>query len=191
MIEVIKNWIVSVVTAVIFMVLVDMLLPSNSMKKYAKITTGLIVIIIILTPVFKLFDRNVSIETYVSKYMEDLQQNSTDFENIDLRNKVEKQRMDVFKSNLVKEIEKEIFYSTGKRYEISSINVNEDKDSYEYTKITSIELKQREDTEKVKRVEKIVISQQQDEQEAQKDERVVKLLREKFNVNPETIKFLK
>lgn len=191
MIEIIKNWIISVVTAVIFMVLVDMLLPSNSMKKYAKITTGLIVIIIILTPVFKLFDRNVSMETYVSKYMEDLEKKDTDFQNIELKSKVEKQRMDVFKSNLIKAIEKEIFYSTGKRYEINSINVNEDNDSYEYTKITSIELKQKEDDGKVKRVEKIVISQHQGEQEAQKDERVVNLLREKFNVNPETIKFLK
>ncbi|MCP3738530.1 stage III sporulation protein AF [Rossellomorea sp. BNER] len=48
------EWITNIIIFVLLATVIDMLLPSSSMQKYTKIVTGLILITIILTPLFKL-----------------------------------------------------------------------------------------------------------------------------------------
>lgn len=49
------EWITNIIVFILLATVIDMLLPSSNMKKYAKIVTGLILITIILTPLLKLF----------------------------------------------------------------------------------------------------------------------------------------
>lgn len=49
-----RNWIVNIVLVIIISSLVDILLPNSEMRKYVKFFSGLILIIIILTPIIKL-----------------------------------------------------------------------------------------------------------------------------------------
>ncbi|TMU86610.1 stage III sporulation protein AF [Bacillus sp. BHET2] len=48
------EWITNIIIFVLLATVIDMLLPSSNMQKYAKIVTGLLLITIILTPLFKL-----------------------------------------------------------------------------------------------------------------------------------------
>ncbi len=48
------EWITNIIVFVLLATVIDMLLPSSSMKKYTKIVTGLLLITIILTPLLKL-----------------------------------------------------------------------------------------------------------------------------------------
>ncbi len=48
------EWITNIIVFVLLATVIDMLLPSSNMQKYAKIVTGLLLIMIILTPLFKL-----------------------------------------------------------------------------------------------------------------------------------------
>ncbi|WP_061809674.1 stage III sporulation protein AF [Rossellomorea vietnamensis] len=48
------DWITNIIIFVLLATVIDMLLPSSNMQKYAKIVTGLLLITIILTPLFKL-----------------------------------------------------------------------------------------------------------------------------------------
>lgn len=54
MMDYLTEWITNIIIFVLLATVIDMLLPSSSMQKYTKIVTGLILITIILTPLFKL-----------------------------------------------------------------------------------------------------------------------------------------
>ncbi|MEH7237021.1 stage III sporulation protein AF [Bacillus sp. JJ1562] len=51
----IAEWITNIILFILLATIVDMLLPNSSMQKYVKMVTGLLLILIILTPLFSLF----------------------------------------------------------------------------------------------------------------------------------------
>ncbi|OFI07592.1 stage III sporulation protein SpoIIIAF [Clostridium acetireducens DSM 10703] len=100
MIESLKQWIINICTAVFFITAVEMILPNNSLKKYAKFVLGLILITVLINPIIKIFHKNFDINVYSkniyenfdkSKHQEDLQE----YKKNTLDNTVE-----VFKSNI-------------------------------------------------------------------------------------------
>lgn len=54
----IKEWITNIILFVLLATVIDMLLPNSSMQKYTKMVTGLLLIAVILTPVFKLISND-------------------------------------------------------------------------------------------------------------------------------------
>jgi stage III sporulation protein AF len=191
MIEFLRNWIISVVSTVIFMVLVDLVLPSNSLKKYAKFVTGLIVIITILTPIFKLFDRNSSIQTYINQYSATYNSSSMKINNEEIQKRIQDQTIEVFKANLRKKIQQEINSETGKGYEVNNIEIEEDVNSLDFAQIKYIELKEAGDDKDIKPVDKIEVHKNSQIKSEFKDEKVITFLKDKFNINPNTVKFVK
>jgi stage III sporulation protein AF len=191
MIEFLRNWIISVVSTVIFMVLVDLVLPSNSLKKYAKFVTGLIVIITILTPIFKLFDRNSSIQTYINQYSATYNSSSMKINNEEIQKRIQDQTIEVFKANLRKKIQQEINSETGKGYEVNNIEIEEDVNSLDFAQIKYIELKEAGDDKDIKPVDKIEVHKNSQIKSEFKDEKVIAFLKDKFNINPNTVKFVK
>lgn len=73
MIDLLKVWVTNITVAIFFITAVEMILPDNSMKKYAKFILGLMLIVVIINPIIKLFDKNFDLNSYSSKatsYME-------------------------------------------------------------------------------------------------------------------------
>lgn len=62
-----KEYIYNIAIAVILVSAVEMLLPDNQFKKYCKFVLGLIIMVVILNPVLKLFDKNFNIDSYTKK----------------------------------------------------------------------------------------------------------------------------
>ncbi|MGG1400618.1 stage III sporulation protein AF [Bacillus salipaludis] len=56
--EFIKEWVTNIILFVLLATVIDMLLPNSSMQKYVKMVTGLLLIAIILTPIFKLISKD-------------------------------------------------------------------------------------------------------------------------------------
>ncbi|MCD3297735.1 stage III sporulation protein AF, partial [Clostridium botulinum] len=50
MIQSIRQWVISIATAIFFITAVEMILPNNSIKKYAKFVLGLILITVVINP---------------------------------------------------------------------------------------------------------------------------------------------
>lgn len=48
------EWLTTIVLFILFAIVIDMLLPSSSMQKYAKMVVSLLLIVVMLTPIFKL-----------------------------------------------------------------------------------------------------------------------------------------
>lgn len=73
MLEHLKVWVINICTAVFFITAVEMILPDNKMKKYAKFVLGLILITVIINPIIKIFNNDFNLASYVdsaSKYFE-------------------------------------------------------------------------------------------------------------------------
>ncbi|MBM7660891.1 stage III sporulation protein AF [Bacillus mesophilus] len=56
--EFLTGWIANIIVFILLATIVDMLLPNSNLQRYAKMVTGLLLIVIILTPLFKFFSTN-------------------------------------------------------------------------------------------------------------------------------------
>lgn len=52
------EWVTNIILFILLATVIDMLLPNSSLQKYTKMVTGLLLIAIILTPIFKLISNN-------------------------------------------------------------------------------------------------------------------------------------
>ncbi|MCX7885200.1 MAG: stage III sporulation protein AF [Caloramator sp.] len=192
MLQFLKNYILSVTVMVMFLAFIDIILPQNSIRKYARFVTGLIVIITILIPVFKIFDKKNNIETYILNYENQYNTFAVNSNQIDVQKKVRMQTEHIFKEKLKESIEKDIFESTKKKYCITNVILDKSNDDiYGFTNIKFIELKPQEDNSTIKSVDKVVIGERNENEDKYRDDKIVRLLEKKYNINPSYIKFLK
>ena len=73
LIDSLKVWVTNIAVAIFFITAVEMILPDNSIKKYAKFVLGIMLIVVIINPIMKVFDKNFNLDSYSSKatsYME-------------------------------------------------------------------------------------------------------------------------
>jgi len=73
LIEALKVWVTNITIAIFFITAVEMILPDNNIKKYAKFVLGLMLIVVIINPIIKMFDKDFDFYSYSNKatsYME-------------------------------------------------------------------------------------------------------------------------
>lgn len=192
MIGFIKSWIIQILVTVIFMVLVDMILPNNNFKKYAKLATGLIVVITIITPVLKLFDRGIDVEEAISNYIVEFQDKESNIDKNQIEQETNKKTVEAFKEKLKGAIEQSIYNKTGEKYNIMDITIVEDIDSYNFSEVKNIKIKKSPVEGNIKAVDKVIISKGNvTEEEAPKDKKVLEILKNEFNINTDAVKFIK
>lgn len=192
MINFIKSWITQVLVTVIFMVLVDMILPNNNFKKYAKLATGLIVMITIITPVFKLFDRKIDVEETISNYITEFQDKESNIDRNKIEQEMNKKTVETYKEKLKGAIEQSVYNKTGEKYTIMDITIVEDRDSYNFSEVKSITIMKSPEKGSVKIVDKIIIGKENTKKnEAPIDKSVLKVLKDEFNINSDAVKFVK
>lgn len=67
MVEWIKNWVISICSAVIFITAVELILPDNKMDRYVKFVMGLILIAVIMNPIVKIFSNKLDMASFINK----------------------------------------------------------------------------------------------------------------------------
>ncbi|KIO62957.1 hypothetical protein B4064_0431 [Caldibacillus thermoamylovorans] len=88
--EFLASWITNIILFILLAVIVELLLPQTGLQKYVKMVLGLLLIIIFLTPVFKLF--SVDIDNLLNRATGKLGE-----EKISLENSIEKQKIEIQK----------------------------------------------------------------------------------------------
>lgn len=76
MLDGIRNWVVTICCTLFFITVVDMILPDNSMRKYAKFVLGLILITVIINPVIKIFNGDFNTAVYTSSLVNSIDDNN-------------------------------------------------------------------------------------------------------------------
>lgn len=67
MIEALGEWIITICVAIFFTTAVQMILPDNSLKKYCNFVLGLIVFVVILSPIVKIFNKDLQINKIIKE----------------------------------------------------------------------------------------------------------------------------
>jgi len=65
MIEFLKSWVINIVFVVVLVSLIELLLPNSSIKRYVNVIIGMIIIIVILSPVISVINRNLDMNINV------------------------------------------------------------------------------------------------------------------------------
>lgn len=79
------EWLTSIILFILFAIVIDMLLPSSSMQKYAKMVVSLLLIIVMLNPIFKLFKTDPEI---IFDYLTKQEQ----FQSADIKNQIKSEK---------------------------------------------------------------------------------------------------
>lgn len=142
MIGELRSWIISICTAVIFITAVEMILPSNSFKKYVKFVLGLILVTILVNPIIRMFDRAFNIDEYTNRAVKYMDSKAYENDYSKYKESSMNKTMDTFKMNLEKIAEdklKERF--PGNSYNIEAAVAYDDKNDSVYIKSLKIGVK--------------------------------------------------
>ncbi|NLP29108.1 MAG: stage III sporulation protein AF [Clostridia bacterium] len=102
--EGLRIWVVNICTTVFFITAVEMILPDNNLKKYAKFVLGLILMTVIINPLVKFLNQGSEITTFIDKTCS-VMEDQFPHDNKDLREKSINNTLEVFKMNLEKTCE--------------------------------------------------------------------------------------
>ncbi len=119
--EYIKNWITTIVVVSIIIIIIEMIIPSGKSKNYIKTISGMVIIIVIITPISQIISGRIDFteslfknQTYINKL--EIKKNHEFFESKrntmiinEYRNRIiEHIKYTTLKSNFVKAVEADI-----------------------------------------------------------------------------------
>lgn len=108
--ELIKNFVITLVTTLIFITAVELIGPDNSMKKYLKFVLGLILLAVILNPILSFFKDGESVITNaIDKYEKEVSGFVEEKDEVEVDNKAirEESFKENFNKNCVSLLKKE------------------------------------------------------------------------------------
>ena len=152
---------------------------------------GLIVIITLLIPVFKIFNNKADITGKISQYTSSFQSQVSYADAKELQNSISLSTRAKFEDNLKQVIEERIKEKTNKTYIVSSMEIIYDSKGA-YSGFKSIKLKKTDDSKTIKPVDKIIIKETSSSEDMNlKDQKVLNVLVSDFEIKPSVIKFVK
>ncbi|MGI6669199.1 MAG: stage III sporulation protein AF [Acetivibrionales bacterium] len=140
MLEYIKQWIVNIISLVLFIVILEMLIPKGKMRKYVGLVTGVILIIAIINPLLGLFGKKfdfVAAQTVSGKMLGKTQ---AVYDIKLLENEQMEQIVEVYRLNIIEQIEHNAREVEGVKEARADIIFNENCDSAGFGEIRRVYL---------------------------------------------------
>lgn len=172
-----KQYSITILSAVIFITLILMILPDNSMKKYVRFLLGLILVSVFITPIYGIFNKNIDVFSYQSKldyYFDKSSKSYEEYENDSIKS-TEK----AFSENLNKLITEKLMQKySGYEFTVNtSINLTSD-NKLVINKVSIIYK-----SNKVKKVEKVGENKKMSEE----DKKIIEFASSEFNIDKNLI----
>ncbi|MCX7710356.1 MAG: stage III sporulation protein AF [Clostridia bacterium] len=162
MIEFLKNWIFNIVTLVIFIVLLEILLPTGKMKKFINLVSGFILVIALINPFLGLARKGIDLKGFQLAGSNYLDKREIMINSKRMEEKQMQQVVEVYRKKMIDRLE-EGLRGTGNIPGIKAdILINEDYKSEKFGEIKRVYLNLTADnkpgyTKPVAKVEKIQI----------------------------------
>lgn len=193
MIASLKQWVINISTAIFFITAVEMILPNNSMKKYAKFVLGLILITVVVNPIIKLFNRSFNFEGYINSATQYIEQKEYKNNYDKYKTKTIDNTANIFANNLESLCNKKLKDKYPKdKYNIKAKVLYNTKEEKFDIKEISVGVKE----EGVKKIKKVTIDEIKELTtdriiEKEKSDRIINYLSETIDVSKEKIKVYK
>lgn len=193
--DLIKNFVIILVTLLIFISAIELIAPDNSMKKYVKFVLGLILTAVILSPILSvLLDGETKLKDSIDKLQKEYSQNEK--KNQHNEQNVFKIQEKNFKENLSKNCEsmlKKQFKDLDFSCDIDcDIDIKEEKF---LIKLVNVTIKDK-NIKKIKKVEKVEINKQNKKEEKKENKNsefkeVVDFISKEFQIDENKINIYK
>src|SRR5690625_1558185 len=86
--DIISSWVMQIIVFLLLAIIIDLLVPTTSMKKYIKLVVGLILMLIFLKPIFYLF--TIDLQSELSPSLESLYEGEMSLEMMEDLTKMQK-----------------------------------------------------------------------------------------------------
>ncbi|MGI6705471.1 MAG: stage III sporulation protein AF [Clostridia bacterium] len=141
MAELIRNWIVNLVVVILLSVLVDIILPNGSMRKYAKFVLGIMIIFVVMSPIIAAFQKGFQLEEEIFHHTHVLDMDDLKYQAQTIEDKYQDTILNLYK----KKLEQQIMYQVRKEAKTAGIeavvSIIEDKNSESYGAIKKVILR--------------------------------------------------
>ncbi|NLZ55023.1 MAG: stage III sporulation protein AF [Thermoanaerobacteraceae bacterium] len=140
MLRAMSQWVRQIIMVVMFAAFVDFLIPENNFLRYVKVFLGLLVVIVMISPLMPFFNKDLSFEEIPFVY-EDFFDNKSIISMSDSLNKINKElAIDGYKANIEKYISEEIAGLTLYNIKNVAVIINKDLSSSDFGKITQVKI---------------------------------------------------
>ncbi|NRD80712.1 stage III sporulation protein AF [Bacillus sp. BRMEA1] len=195
--EFLKEWVTNIILFILLATVIDMLLPNSSMQKYTKMVTGLLLIAIILTPIYKLiskdFEENLSSIPSFQVPEKNNMKNNIDLKKKEIQASQHAYILEETAAQLKKEAEEELIKKYG--LEIDKINITTNGKSDQafpdnLQKITVLLKQSSNDGKTVEAIKPIVINTDaplSSQKSTAESDKIAAYLSKQWNVTKETV----
>lgn len=165
MISFLKDWVINIVTLVLFIVLIEMLVPSGRLKKYVGLMTGVVLIIAIINPFVKVMGGKVDltdVQAVDSSFLDRLEiEKDAKF----YKDEQMKQIVEVYRKKIISQIEDSARKINGVSDAKADVIINEDSGSENFGEIKRAYVEVATEgkvgtIEPVARVDKVVVGEE-------------------------------
>ncbi|MDK2918941.1 MAG: stage sporulation protein [Candidatus Petromonas sp.] len=165
MIEILKIWIINIITIIVFISFIEILMPNSKMKKYLNLVLGFIVMLVILNPLINIINSKVDLEDEFYKISRDLKKEEYVFVSNNIENKQKQQLISLYEDRLKTDVVNRI----ESKYDVNvlEIDINLEKSEENLGEIKKLKLSVIE-KEKVMPIVKIDIFKDENDEESEK-----------------------
>lgn len=163
MVDFLKSWVLNIITLVIFIVLLEILIPSGKIKKFINLTSGFILIIAIINPFLGLFSKGISLKDLQFADSNIIDKREMQESSKLLKENQMKQISEVYRKKIIRQIEESAKEVKGVSDVKADVIINEDYNSGSFGEIKRVFLSLKPDQKEsnikaVTKIEKIEIT---------------------------------
>ncbi|MEO2074394.1 MAG: stage III sporulation protein AF [Bacillus sp. (in: firmicutes)] len=195
--EFLTEWVTNIILFILLATVIDMLLPNSALQKYTKMVTGLLLIAIILTPIFKLISKDfettlASIPSYQTPGEKNMK-NSIDLKKKEIQASQHAYILEEMAVQLKKDVKEELMEQYGLEIAKVDIAINEESDQAFPENLQKVMVLLRQPENGVKTVEAIKPIEINTEKplpskgSTEETEKIAAFLSQKWNVTKKTV----
>lgn len=105
MLDFLKGWVLNIVTLVMFIVLLEILIPSGKIKKFVNLISGFVLIIAIISPMLGLFNKGIDLKEFHMSSSNFIDRKEIEAKSRILKEQQMKQITEVYRKKLIRQLE--------------------------------------------------------------------------------------
>lgn len=162
MIVFLRDWVVSIVTLVIFLILIEIIVPSGKTRKFINLVSGFVLMIALINPFLKLSKTDIDLKSFQFSNSNYLSKKDIEEKSKVMNDRQMKQISAVYRENIISQLEEGMKGVKGVSDAKADVIINEDYKSKTFGEVKRVYLFIRPEENKstikpVKKVEKVSI----------------------------------
>ena len=108
MFEAVKGWVSNIIAVILFVSIIEIILPEGKMRKYVNLAAGVLIVLIIISPLVRAFNKDLQIEMPEMNLKEPIPLEELKTQGKKIEDMRAKQIVDAYRTKIEKSIEKQV-----------------------------------------------------------------------------------